>query len=74
MLMDILLRDEYRKGKAEGRAESILDLLEEFGPVPEYLCERIMQETNQEMLKSMLKAARQAESIEQFMEIYSIQS
>lgn len=75
MTLKIALRDQYRKGIAEGesrgRARSILDLLEELGPVPEFLRDRVMQENNQEVLKAMLKTAKYSESIEQFIEIYS---
>lgn len=54
------------EGKAEGKAESILELLEESGPVTTDVKERIMQEKDPERLRTWLKAAARAESVEQF--------
>lgn len=71
MSLQLMLRDEYRKGKAEGRVEDILDLLEDLGPIPEKLEQTIREETDMALLKSMLKAAAKAKSLEQFAEAIS---
>lgn len=63
MLFEEMLRDE----RAEGKAEAILDLLSERGEIPNELAEKIMREKNFAVLKRYLKAAAEAESIEQFM-------
>ncbi len=54
------------EGRAEGKAESILELLEEIGPVTADVKERIMQEKDPKRLRTWLKAATRAESVEQF--------
>lgn len=74
-------RDEYvrdegieiglERGKAEGKAEDILHLLEskdESGAVPESLVKKIKAEKAEETLKRWLLSAAKAESVEQFME------
>lgn len=66
MMLQLLLRDERLEGKAEGKAEDILALLEELGEVPESLRRRIMEETDLSVLKALLKYAARAESIRQF--------
>ena len=66
MLLELLLQDERREGRAEGKAESIISLLEDLAIVPEALQEKIMNETNLVTLKRWLKLAAKAESIEQF--------
>ena len=54
--------------KAEGKAESVIELLEELGMLPEKLKNRIMEENDLTLIKDWhIKAAR-AESIEGFIE------
>ena len=60
-------RDEAREqGKTEGKAESILEILSDYGPVPEHLREQIMAEGDLDILKRWVKAAAGADSIDQF--------
>lgn len=67
MLLELILQDERREGgRAEGKAESIISLLEDLAIVPEALQEKVMSETDLVTLKSWLKRAAKAESIEQF--------
>ena len=54
------------KGETKGRVESILDLLNECGVVPEELRQAILQESNSETLKRWLKLAAKVDSIEEF--------
>ena len=68
MLLEELLKTERNEGKAEGKMESILDLLEDLGEVPDDLRVMIEEETSLSKLRSWLKAAAKAESIHQFME------
>lgn len=71
------LRDEgiaigMERGKAEGKAEAILHLLESLNEgerLPESLVERIREERNEDTLKRWLLSAARAESVEQFMEV-----
>ncbi len=53
-------------GKAEGKAEYILELLENLGTVPESLREVIVNEKDIETLDRWFKLATKAESIEEF--------
>lgn len=72
---DMLVR-EFKRGRNEGREEgkletarsSVLELLEDLGPVSESVHERIMSEKDIDILKEMLKIAAKAESLEQFEE------
>ena len=61
------------EGRTEGKADSIMDLLAELGEVPEDLKKRILEETDMEILRSWLKKAARAESIEDFMTMLEIQ-
>lgn len=56
------------KGRVMGRAESILEILEELGTVPEGLRRRLLEETDLQRLKNWLKEAIKAASIEDFAE------
>lgn len=58
----------YQSGEKSGKAESILELLEEKGNISEDLRNTIYAETSYDILKSWLKAASKAENIEEFME------
>lgn len=66
MLFEELLQNERKEGKIEDRVESIIELLEDLGPVPEKLKERLEKETDMNTLKKWHKLAARAESIEQF--------
>lgn len=57
------------EGKAEGKAESILELLEEYGPVPEDLAVRIMGEKDLVILTKWHKISARCSSIEEFNEL-----
>ena len=75
---DMLVR-EFKKGKKEGRMEgiletqknNILELLEDLGRVSNSTYERIMSENREEVLKTMLKVAVKADSLEQFENLIS---
>ncbi len=63
---DEYVRDE---GKAEGRAEDILHLLEHTGEdqeLPESLIQKIKSERDEKTLKRWLLSAARAKSVEQF--------
>ncbi len=60
--------DGNEAGKVKGRAESILEILEELGTVPEELRKKLLEETDLQQLKSWLKEAIKATSIEDFAE------
>ena len=65
-------RAEYRsgeiKGKAEGKAESVILALEMRGHVSEQLRERIFEERDVSLLEDWLRLAIEADTIEAFME------
>ena len=62
MLFEEMLRDE----RAEGKAEAILEILEDYGEVSEELRSRIMSIKNNCILKQHLKYAVQATTISEF--------
>lgn len=80
MLTELLMQDERRAGREEGRIEghkegrieerkeSILERLTEIGPVPKEVHEKIMQENNLDTLRAWAKFAAKVDSIEQFIE------
>lgn len=59
-------REEKVLERQAGKAESIIELLEELGPVPEELRKKIMKERDAETLKGWLKLAVKAASVEDF--------
>ena len=60
--------DEYVRdqGKAEGKAEAVLQLLGDLGEIPDALRERILKEKDLQVLSKWLKAAAKARSISEF--------
>ncbi len=71
MLTELLMQDERRAGREEGRIEelkeSILAVLEECGSVPDVGLEKIMQESELDTLRKWLKLAAKVDSVEQFL-------
>ncbi|MCM1385988.1 MAG: Rpn family recombination-promoting nuclease/putative transposase [Bacillus sp. (in: Bacteria)] len=67
-IRDRRAEDEYvhDMGKAEGRAESIIQLLMDLGDVSEELSAKIMSEKDLDTLKRWLAMAAKVESIQQF--------
>ena len=56
------------EGKCEGKAEFLIEILEDIGPVSEEVKTRILSERDPEQLKKWRRAAVKAESVEQFVE------
>lgn len=50
-----------------GKAQSVMELLEDLGTVPDEIKEKILNEKNPESLNEWLKAAAKADSIEEFL-------
>ena len=50
----------------EGKAEDIMDLLGDIGPVPEELEKRLREQKDLEVLQKWLKLAARAKSMEEF--------
>ena len=61
-----ILQDGIKKGKAEGKVDSILELLEDLGEVPDELRLHIQKEKELDVLTVYLKKASRAQSIEEF--------
>ena len=68
MIFQEMLREEYDEGKAEGKAEAVLNLLEELGEISDDLRVRIISEKDLDVLKRWLKQAAKSESIDEFIE------
>ena len=63
---------KHREGEREiwqrrVKAESVLEVLELYGQVPEYVRMRILKEDNIQQLSTWLKEAAKAESLEEFL-------
>ena len=56
------------EGRLEAQKESVLLLIEQWGEIPASLRELITSETNEEILKEMLKVAARSTSLEEFEE------
>ena len=64
---DDYIRDlGIKEGIAKGKAASILQLLEELGPVPQAVRDRVQAETDEQTLRQWLKSAADADSIQTF--------
>ena len=61
-----LLNKEKADGRAEGKAEAVIELLEDLGELSNSLKTCIMEQTDLELLRKWHKAAARAESIEEF--------
>lgn len=62
------IREGEAVGKLKGKIDSLLEILEELGDIPEALQTRIQSEKDLQVLTSWLKAAAKADSIEEFQE------
>ena len=69
-VFEVVRKDEYEKGlqdgRAAGKAEAIMELLEDIGTISDGVREKISNETNLEVLKKWHKLAAKAESIDEF--------
>lgn len=66
-----IIREDERflgkeEGKLEGKAESILELLLDYGIVSDELRMQIMGQKNMEILKKWIKLAARVKSVEEF--------
>ena len=64
--MQGIREDVFEQGAIKGRTDSILDLLNEYGVIPEELRQSILQENDLEILKRWHKLAAKVDSIEEF--------
>ena len=68
----LIRKEEYEDGRFEGRisgkAESILELLENLGKISEELRIMIMEEKDLQILSKWLNLAARSESIDVFLE------
>ena len=65
-IMQGIREDVFEQGAIKGRTDSILDLLNEYGVIPEELRQSILQESNLETLKRWHKLAAKVDSVEEF--------
>lgn len=64
----MILREMLRDERAEGKAESVIELLGEIGPVSDELREKIINEKDMSVLFKWLKLAAKSESVQKFEE------
>lgn len=67
MTVEELLQSRERKGRAEGKQEDILELLETLGTVSVEVRDKISAERNPEVLRKWLKLAAGVSSLEAFL-------
>lgn len=72
MILREMLATEYAEGKAEGKAESVIMLLELKGVVSEELKVQIMAQSNEKVLDVWLTNAAKCVSVEEFVESIKI--
>ena len=65
------LQEGLQEGVRKGKSESILNILEDLGEVPENLRQQILTEKDPNILKKYLQQAVKAESVDQFIEAIS---
>ena len=63
-----LMQQRERKGRIEGKADSIFELLEECGTVPESLRKQIYEQKDAKVLTRWLRLSAKVSSVEEFME------
>ena len=68
MKWDAMIFYERRDAKVEGIVESVIELLEEVGTLPEHLKETILKETDLHRARAWIKLAAKVNSIEEFIE------
>ena len=66
MTLEELLKDEKQEGRLEATRENILELLEELGPVPDQLRDRLEELEELRDLRALLKLAAKADSLDVF--------
>lgn len=66
MTLERMMMDSRREGKAEGKAEAVLQLLGELGELTDALKERILRETDLQVLGKWLKEAARTASVSEF--------
>ena len=64
----VLLEEMMQEERILVRQETVIELLERFGPVPEEVIEKITEEKRSAVLKQWHLAAAEASSVEDFME------
>ena len=67
------VQETRRISRAEGKAEAIVDFLQEYGEVPKILKEKIMNEQDLKTLSSWVKAAARSGSVDEFLRATGIQ-
>lgn len=66
MRFDEIIEWERADAKTETKAEIILQILENYGEIPESLKERVMKQKDDEILDKMIRTAVKVKNIEQF--------
>lgn len=62
------LEAEVKEGLEKGGADAVMKLLEKLGPVPDEVKAKITSEMNPENLKKWMEMAKEAGSIDKFLE------
>ena len=60
-------KEWIEEGEKQGKALSVLELLEDYGPVPDDIRQRILNEHNEQVLRKWLRLAARARSLDKFL-------
>lgn len=66
MTVEEWAKDRETRAREEASQEAVLELLEEYGAIPEHIREVIRSQWDSAVLKRWLKLAAKAETMEQF--------
>lgn len=69
---DMLIYQGREEGRTEGKAEAVMELLEDIGGIPDSLRNLIMEQTDGKVLRQWLMAAARAKSVEKFEELVGL--
>ena len=67
MTIEEMLRRKEKKWKAEGKAEAVIELLEDIDTVPDEIREKILNESDLEVLRKWHKEQTKTDTMEEFL-------
>lgn len=65
-IVDDVRRESERNGEIKGKTNAVLEVLEEMGKLPQWLIQKIQEETDLAVLSRWIKCAAKANSIQEF--------
>lgn len=66
MLLELLLKDERKEAQLQEAIEMLRIVLEKFGKLPDGLSEELYQQRDIEVIRSWMRTASRAQSLDEF--------